>query len=117
MKKHTGIRRIMHACMYSWHGLKSALSCETAFLQEFIVAVLLGVSSFYLDVSAYERLAMLASLVVVLIVELLNSAIECVTDRIGFNHHTLAGRAKDYGSLAVFFSIMIAVLVWLGILL
>jgi len=72
--------------------------------------------SFYLDVSSFERLAMIVSLVLILIVEILNSAIECVVDRISNEHHTLSGRAKDYGSLAVLLSILIATAIWTVIL-
>ena len=116
MKKYTGIKRIMYAFVYSWQGFRSALANETAFLQECVIAVLLGVLSFYLDVSAYERLAMLISLGLVLIIELINSAIECVADRVDSGYHVLSGRAKDYGSLAVLFSIVMTAAIWIVIL-
>jgi len=108
--------RLFYAGLYSWQGFKSALVNETPFREEFIAAIPLVALSFYLDVSAYERLAMIASLVFILIVEILNSAIECVVDRIGTEQHKLSGRAKDYGSLAVLFSILIAIAVWWVIL-
>lgn len=116
MKKNTGIMRIFYASLYSWQGFKSAFINEAAFRQEFIAIVLLSGFSFYLNVTAYERTAMISSLLLILIVELLNSAIECVVDRVSTERHTLSGRAKDYGSLAVLFSLLIAVAVWAVIL-
>lgn len=116
MKKNTGIMRLFYAGMYSCQGFKSALINETPFREELIVAIPLVALSFYLDVLAYERLAMIVSLVLILIVEILNSAIECIVDRIGTDHHALSGRAKDYGSLAVLLSIFIAIATWAVIL-
>ncbi|PCJ32236.1 MAG: diacylglycerol kinase [Gammaproteobacteria bacterium] len=117
MEKNTGFKRIFYAGLYSFKGFKSALTNEVAFLQEFIAVIFFGGFSFLLDVSHYERLAMIISLVFVLIVEILNSAIECVVDRISDEHHILSGRAKDYGSSAVFLSILIVIAVWAVILL
>ncbi len=116
MEKNTGIKRIFYASLYSWQGFKSAITNESAFQQEFITVILLGGLSFFLDVTAYEQLAMIISLIAVLIVEILNSAIECIVDRVGTEHHVLSGRAKDYGSLAVLLSILIAVAIWAVIL-
>ena len=116
MNKNTGIMRLVYACQYSWQGFRSALVNEAAFLQELVALILLTGVSFYLDVSSFERLAMIVSLVLILIVEILNSAIECVVDRISSEHHTLSGRAKDYGSLAVLLSILIATAIWAVIL-
>ena len=116
MEKNTGIKRILYATLYSWQGFKSVITNESAFQQEFLAVILLGSLSFFLDVTAYEQLAMIISLVIVLIVEILNSAIECVVDRVSTEHHLLSGRAKDYGSLAVLLSMLIAVAVWTVIL-
>lgn len=116
MKKNTGIMRLFYAGLYSWQGFKAALNNEAPFREEFIAFIPLVGLSFYLDVSAYERLAMIASLVLILIVEILNSAIECVVDRVSSEHHVLSGRAKDYGSLAVLLSIFIAIATWAVIL-
>ncbi len=116
MEKNTGIKRILYATLYSWQGFKSAITNESAFQQEFLAVILLGGLSFFLDVTAYEQLAMIISLVVILIVEILNSAIECVVDRVGPEHHALSGRAKDYGSLAVLLCIVIATAIWATIL-
>ena len=117
MTKNQGIMRLFYACKYSWQGLRSALINEAAFRQELILLLILGAISFFLDISAIERLAMFASIMLILIVELLNSAIECVVDRVSTEHHILSGRAKDYGSLAVLISVLIAFTTWLVILL
>ena len=117
MQKNQGFKRLFYAALYSWQGLVSALKNEAAFQQEFAAFILLGGLSFYLDVTAIERLLMICSLVLVMIVEVLNSAIEAVVDRVGTDRHTLSGRAKDYGSFAVLMTILIAVAVWAVILL
>ena len=117
MNKNSGIMRLIYACQYSWQGFRSAIANEAAFLQEFIALLLLGGLSFFLDVSSYERVAMIVSLILILIVEIINSAIECVVDRISPEQHILSGRAKDYGSLAVLLTIFIACAVWAVILL
>lgn len=116
MTKNQGLMRLVYACQYSWQGLRSALINEAAFRQELILFLCLATVSFFLDVSALERLAMLSSVLFILIVELLNSAIECVVDRISTERHILSGRAKDYGSLAVLISVLIAIATWLVIL-
>lgn len=116
MQKNTGIKRIMYAARYSWQGLCAAYRYEAAFRQEcWGVAVLVPLAC-WLDVSVMERLAMIISLLFVLVVELLNSAVEAVVDRIGVDPHPLAGRAKDMGSAAVMVALVIAALVWGGIL-
>jgi len=117
MQKNQGFKRLFHALIYSWQGLKSALKHEEAFRQEFIAFVILSAFSFYLDVTAMERLAMISTLVLVMIVEVLNSAIETVVDRVSTDRHKLSGRAKDYGSFAVLMSILIATATWTLILL
>lgn len=117
MKKNTGIMRLFYAAQYSWQGFKSALVHEAAFKQEFVGFILLTMVTFLLDVTAYEQVVMIASLILVLIVEILNSAIECVVDRVSTDKHTLSGRAKDYGSLAVLLSIFIVISIWSVILL
>jgi diacylglycerol kinase (ATP) len=112
VEKNTGIKRLFYATLYSWQGFKSALANESAFRQEFILVLTLTAVSFYLDVTGMERLAMLSSLTLILIVELLNSAIECVVDRVSLDKHTLSGRAKDYGSFAVLLTLIIAAATW-----
>jgi diacylglycerol kinase (ATP) len=116
MEKNTGLMRLIYASQYSWQGLKSGLKNEAAFQQEFFGFVLLTTITFFLDITAVEQIAMIISLILVLIVEILNSAIECVVDRISLEKHTLSGRAKDYGSLAVLMSIIIVIMTWAVIL-
>ncbi|KGM07818.1 Diacylglycerol kinase [Methylophaga thiooxydans] len=116
MEKNRGIKRLFYALIYSWQGLKSALKHEEAFRQEFIAFVALTIFSLFLDVTAFERLIMISTLVLVMIVEVLNSAIETTIDRVSFDKHKLSGRAKDYGSFAVLMTILIATASWLTIL-
>ncbi len=116
MEKNRGIKRLFYALIYSFQGLKSALKHEEAFRQEFIAFVALSGFSWFLDVTAFERLIMIGTLVLVMIVEILNSAIETTIDRVSYDKHKLSGRAKDYGSFAVLMTILIAVASWLTIL-
>lgn len=115
--KNRGIKRLLYALFYSWKGLVSALKHEEAFRQEFIAFVILTIWSCFLDVTAIERLMMISTVVLVMIVEALNSAIEAVVDRVSYDPHKLSGRAKDYGSVAVLMTILIATATWLIILL
>jgi diacylglycerol kinase (ATP) len=112
----TGFIRIKDAARYSWLGLKAAWKNEAAFRQEVILLLGLGIVTLFLPVTALERLAMVGSLWWIVIVELLNSAIEAIVDRIGSEHHELSGRAKDMGSAAVLLSTIMAALVWIGVL-
>lgn len=116
MEKHTGCKRLIYALGYSLQGLIAALRFETAFRQVFLVLLAAGGVSFFLQVSPVERLALIAVLLLLVLVEALNSAIECVVDRISTEHHLLSGRAKDYSSLAVLIAIIIALATWLTIL-
>jgi diacylglycerol kinase (ATP) len=117
LEKNKGIMRLFYAGLYSWQGLKSAWANEAAVKQEIILLLVLTILSFIFDITTIERLAMIASIMLVLIVELLNSAIECIVDRVSTEHHILSGRAKDYGSLAVLLSLIIAASTWIVILL
>lgn len=108
----TGIRRIIRATGFSAQGFAGAWRHESAFRQEVVLAVLLTPAALWLGQTAVERLMLIMSLLVVLLVELLNSAIEATVDRIGADQHELAGRAKDMGSAAVFVSLVIVVAVW-----
>lgn len=111
----TGITRIINAAIYSWSGFKAAYRHEAAFRQELWLCVaLLPVALFFAQDNA-ERAILLASLVFILLVELLNSAIEAVVDRHGDEIHPLAGRAKDMGSAAVMLAFVIAALVWFSV--
>ena len=113
MNKPTGLQRIINATKYSLKGFKSAIKYETAFRQELILLVIAYVTVMLIDFSIYERILLLGSIGVVMIVELLNSAIECVVDRIGSERHELSGRAKDYGSAAVFLSLLLTIILWI----
>ena len=108
-----GWRRVWNALRYSMRGLAFAWRIESAFRQELMLAVVLVPTAIALSLPPLETLALIASTVLVLIVELLNSSIEATVDRISLDHHRLAGRAKDLGSAAVFLALMLCMLTWL----
>jgi len=108
----TGIRRIIRAATYSSQGLLAAWRYEAAFRQELALTLVLLPLAFWLGQDAYERMLLIGVCILVLIVELLNSAIEAAIDRHGDDQHELSGRAKDLGSAAVLFSLLLVVLVW-----
>lgn len=110
------IPRILKAFCYSAAGLRSAYACEAAFREEVWVSLILLVVSFFLRVSFRDHLLLIAPLFFVLLVELLNSAIEAAVDHVSLDFHPMAKRAKDMGSAAVLLSIVMAVLVWVGVL-
>lgn len=116
-KGKTGLTRLINATRYSMAGLAAAWRHEDAFRQESLLALILLPAAFFMPVSGLGKALMIASVLLVLIVELLNSAIEAVVDRISLEHHLLAGRAKDIGSAAVLFSLINVVAVWLLVLL
>ncbi|MBS1129403.1 MAG: diacylglycerol kinase [Proteobacteria bacterium] len=116
-KGKTGLRRVWNAFNYSMAGLKAAYLCEDAFRQEVWLAVLLIPTAFLLPVPWPARGLMVASVLLVLVVELLNSAIEAVVDRVSLENHRLAKRAKDIGSAAVLISLLLVVVVWVCVLL
>lgn len=108
----TGLARIIKAWGYSMQGLKAAWRHEAAFRQEIILGAFLAPSAFWLGQNALEISLLMASLVLVLITEILNSAIEAVVDRFGNKHHELAGRAKDMGSASVWLAMMLVLFIW-----
>lgn len=116
MKGNTGFKRIILAGGYSIKGLRQAFVHEAAFRQELLLTCVLIPVACWLDVGSVERILMISSLLLVLIVELLNSAVEAVVDRIGPEIHELSGRAKDIGSAAVFISLFLVVFIWGSIL-
>lgn len=116
MKGNRGVKRILLAVGYSAKGLRAAFIHEAAFRQELLLSAILISLAFWLEVQLNERLLMISSLFLVLIVELLNSAVEAVVDRIGSEWHELSGRAKDLGSAAVFLSLVLTAYIWLSIL-
>lgn len=115
LKQNRGPARAIQAAKYSWKGLKSAFKYEEAFRQEVVLACIAIPLAFVVPASLNERLALIAVSLLVLIVELLNSGIEAVVDRVGMEEHELAGRAKDMGSAAVMLTLALWALVWFGI--
>ncbi|ENM3867901.1 diacylglycerol kinase [Vibrio cholerae] len=108
----TGFRRVINATGYSWQGLKAAFQHEAAIRQELALLVIAAGVLCLLGLPIIERLLMFSSVVLVLIVELINSAIEAVVDRVGAERHELSGRAKDIGSAAVMVSLLLSGLIW-----
>jgi diacylglycerol kinase (ATP) len=115
-KGKTGLRRIWNAMFYSVEGLRAAYRHEDAFRQEALLALLLIPLALFLPVAGLGKALMIASVLLVLIVELLNSAIEATVDRVSLEHHRLAKRAKDIGSAAVMMSLANVIAVWLLVL-
>ena len=115
--KPRGLVRVMRALGASVHGLAGAFREEASFRQELALAVLVIPLGLWLGHSGVERALLIAPMLLILIVELLNSAIEATVDRIGFERHKLAGLAKDIGSAAVFMSFVLLTAVWLLVLL
>ena len=109
---HTGITRIIKAAGYSWQGLCAAYRNEAAFRQEIWLAAVLLPLGFYLGEGGVEKALLLGSVILLPLVEILNSAIEAVVDRFGGEHHELSGRAKDMGSAAVAIAIILLVVTW-----
>ena len=108
----TGIARLIDATRYSWQGLKACYRHEAAFRQEVALAVVLLPLSFFVARTVEQWILLVAPLLICMIVELLNSAIENVVDRISDEKHELSGRAKDMGSAAVFICLWIVVICW-----
>ena len=108
----TGFRRIINASKYSAAGLKAAWSNEAAFRQELSLCLVLTPAAFWLGRNALEIGVLLTTLMIVLVTELMNSAVEAITDRVGMEKHELSGRAKDLGSAAVLISLLLVVVVW-----
>lgn len=115
-KGKTGLQRIWNAFLYSLEGLRAAFRHEDAFRQEVLAAALLIPAAFFLPAGGMGKALMIAAVLLVLIVELLNSAVEAAVDRISLEHHKLAKRAKDIGSAAVFLSLLNVPVVWLLVL-
>src|SRR5690606_2694735 len=108
----TGLRRIARATLFSLQGLRTAFRSEAAFRQECVLAVVLLPAAFWLGRTGVERALLAGTCLLVLIVELLNTAVEYVVDRIGMDRHELSGNAKDVGSAAVFLSLALTAVVW-----
>jgi diacylglycerol kinase (ATP) len=115
-KGKTGIKRLANAFTYSVAGTLAAFKHEDAFRQEVILSIILIPLAIYLGQTAIEQALMIASILLIIIVELLNSSVEVTVDRISVKRHKLSKRAKDIGSAAVFFSLVNASVIWFLIL-
>ena len=111
-KGRTGFTRLINALRYSISGFDSAFRHEEAFRQEALLAVVLIPIALFLDVGGLAKALLVSSVIAVLIVELLNSAVEAAVDRISLENHRLAKSAKDIGSAAVFLSLVNVMVVW-----
>jgi diacylglycerol kinase (ATP) len=114
-KSKGGMRRVFNALRYSRQGLRAAFQYEAAFRQELALAVLMIPAAFFLGRSTGEVLLLLLTVILVLAVELLNSAIEALADAISVDTHPLLGRAKDLGSAAVMLMLLFAAAAWIAI--
>lgn len=114
--QYTGIKRILKAFTYSWKGLVSVLKSEAAFRQDMVVFIIGAIVCFCVPLSGLERAVLLFSLFLILLMELVNSAIEVIVDRISPKYHVLSGRAKDIGSLLVLVAFINAIFVWACVL-
>jgi diacylglycerol kinase (ATP) len=108
----TGLRRIVNATFFSMAGFRAAWRDEAAFRQEALLCVVLVPTAVWLGQTAVERALLIGSCLLVLIVELLNSGIEAIVDRVGLEPHRLSGQAKDLGSAAVFLSLLLVLVIW-----
>jgi diacylglycerol kinase (ATP) len=116
-KERTGLRRVLNATRYSFAGLAAAARHEAAFRELLALCAVLVPAAFWLADSAIERSLLIGSLILVLVAELLNAAIESTVDRVSLERHPLAKRAKDIGSAAVMLALANAGAVWLLIIL
>ena len=111
-KGKTGLKRILNAFFYSIDGLKASYKHEDAFRQEVLLALVLVPAALFMPASGTGKALMIGSVLLVLVVELQNSAVEAAVDRISLDHHRLAKRAKDIGSAAVMLSLLNVAVVW-----
>jgi diacylglycerol kinase (ATP) len=116
-KGKSGLRRVLNATRYSLAGLTAAARHEAAFRSELLLAVVLIPCAWFLGANGVQRALLIGSVLLVLIVELVNAALEAAVDRISLDRHELAGRAKDLGSAAVMLSLLNVVVVWALVLL
>jgi len=113
----SGFTRIVKASQYSWQGLCAAYKHEAAFRQELWASVILIPLGLWLGQNGVEKAMLVGTVILLPLVEILNSAIEAVIDRIGEERHELSGRAKDMGSAAVAIAIVLLIVVWVLVLL
>jgi diacylglycerol kinase (ATP) len=115
-KGNKGITRAFRAAINSWNGLIYAYKEESAFRQELALSLILIPLAIYLPVTPVEKILLIASVILVLIIELLNSSVEAAIDRISFEVHDLSKRAKDFGSAAVMLALLLCAFTWVIIL-
>jgi diacylglycerol kinase (ATP) len=115
-KGNKGITRAFRAAINSWNGLIYAYKEESAFRQELALSLILIPLAIYLPVTPIEKILLIASVILVLVIELLNSSVEAAIDRISFEVHDLSKRAKDFGSAAVMLALLLCALTWAIIL-
>jgi diacylglycerol kinase (ATP) len=116
-KTHRGLKRIRMAAGHSYDGLRFAFLEESAFRQELLLGTLMLPWAFLIDFNVVERLLLIGSIALVLMMELINSGIEAAIDRISFQNHSLSKRAKDYGSAAVLLALILCGVTWASLLL
>ncbi|RXJ74913.1 diacylglycerol kinase [Veronia nyctiphanis] len=109
---HTGLLRILKATGFSIQGIKAGFKHEAAIRQEFVLLAVSVIVAAVFDFDLTEKCLLVGSVIFLLIVELLNSAVEAVVDRVGSEFHELSGRAKDMGSAAVFFALVLVAMTW-----
>jgi diacylglycerol kinase (ATP) len=114
-KGNRGLARAWHAAKNSWCGLVYAFMEESAFRQELTLFTLLTPIAYFLPIGLLEKSLLISSLMMVLVIELLNSSVEAAIDRISFEHHDLSKRAKDFGSAAVMLALFVATLIWAAV--
>ncbi len=112
----SGFKRIIAATQYSWQGMRAAYKHEAAFREELWASVILIPLGFWLGQNGVEKALLIGTVLLLPLVEIMNSAIEAVVDRIGEEHHELSGRAKDMGSAAVAIAILLLIVVWILVL-
>jgi len=108
----TGFSRLIDACGYSWLGYKAGFKHEAAFREELFLGAIMLPTAIYFAESSIELAILIGSLFLVLIVELLNSGIEAIVDRVSDDHHELSGRAKDLGAAAVMTALINVIVIW-----
>jgi diacylglycerol kinase (ATP) len=114
-KGNRGLARAWHAAKNSWCGLVYAFMEESAFRQELTLFTILTPIAILLPINLLEKSLLISSLMMVLVIELLNSSVEAAIDRISFEHHDLSKRAKDFGSAAVMLALLVAALLWAAV--
>ena len=115
--KYTGIKRILYAFKYSFDGLRAAFKNEVAFRQDILLCILAIIFQAFLDIPTTSRIIMLSSLLLIIIAELINTAIETIIDRISSEKNELSKRAKDIGSAIVLITITGVCILWIGLIL